>query len=149
MRSLKVMFVAMLLLMPSVVAAQSSEQLPPEGKLYPLSELGFSPADKEACGPYFRFTGVPKDKTKVGTLTFVYGYYDKSKNTDVRGIPLMGTDKVEVRVVKGTTTPTVQHVRQGGPVYPWFVITLSPQDFTKAPCLVHTMVGRKPPTTRT
>lgn len=87
-----------------------------------------------ACGEYFLFTGVPADQTKVGIITFIFEFTTEAGERGIT-IPLFGTDKVRVRVVDKQETPTATVLRTGGPQYPWIEISISRQDYERAPCL--------------
>lgn len=122
-------------------STQSVPMLPGDGG--DLSTLASAKLDGlvkggEACGPYFAFSGVPADPTKVGLVTFVF-FKDATQEKPVKDIAIlqMGSDKIEVHVIAGKKIPAVRVLRSGGPIYPWLEITISPEDFKRAPCLAH------------
>lgn len=140
---LSLVMLSMILASPAATAQAAKPKLTThqEGTLGKLAayNLGNMSGD-QSCGDYFRFSGVPAEKGKVGVVTFVYVMKDPNERVTNVTIPLMGSDKLEIHVVPGKNTPTAKMVRTGGPIYPYFVIEISPADFAGAPCLKHSKV---------
>ena len=129
---------------PAVLNAQTSIMtVGSEGKLTSFASAPFVPSTGgEVCGKYFRFSGVPKDPTKFGIVSFVLTFNTKDNAKNV-SIPMMGSNKLEIHLVAGKKVPTAKVLRPGGPIYPWIEISISPEDFSQAPCLVHSKVIRR------
>ncbi len=92
-----------------------------------------------ACGDYLGFTGVPDQTDKVGGVLFASDGAMKRDGEMANFIFMLGTDKIQTRIVEGLKVPTMTVLRAGGPVYPWIEIRISSQDYERASCLKHTL----------
>jgi len=111
-----------------------------EAELVNLTSLGLIwPGVDEPCGPYFRFNGVPKGAGKIGTLVLVASSIGKDGMREAL-VPMLGTDKFQLRMTTGLKVPRIKILRRGGPVLPWIEISISPADYRQAPCLSHVAV---------
>ncbi|MBX4181637.1 hypothetical protein KW807_02120 [Candidatus Parcubacteria bacterium] len=131
------MFALLLACLSTPLLAQSPTL--PEGTVAPLEKLSILKLDQlghtQPCGEYFRFTGVPTDPTKVGSVLFIFDSNTTKQGGRDMALPMLGSDKLRIRVVKDMKTPTVNILHRGGPIYPWVEISISPADLEKAPCL--------------
>lgn len=113
--------------------------LAPEGEVISMKTLNLDKlSGSENCGVYFSFIPAtqPSQPGQVGLVTFIYTSTGKDGGV-VHSVPMIGSDKIEVLIVEGKKTPTAKMVRPGGPVYPWFSIEISAEDYGKSPCLKH------------
>lgn len=123
-----------------LVGAQTNMVVGYEAELMKLGAMRLDHRNVgEPCGPYFRFTGVPREAGKVGTLVLVASSIGKDGVPEI-SIPMLGTDKFQLRVVSGLKVPRIKVLRRGGPVLPWVEIMISPADYRQAPCLSHVAV---------
>jgi hypothetical protein len=124
------------------LAAQGIEQY-----LLPLDRINLNLGKEKAtgedggnCGAYFWYSGVPEDKTKFGVLVFIFAPDLNSSPRDMN-IPLMATDKLVTYVIEGKDHPMVVVLPQlNTPIYPWFHVLVSPEEFARMPCLKYTTV---------
>jgi len=131
--------ILVLLVGSAVLLAQTNVVVGEEMQLSPLTSVGFDKLAGEPCGPYFRFTGVPKEPGKVGIVTLVAISVTKDGAKNVTILP-WGSDKFQIRIGDGFKVPKLKVLRAGGPVYPWAEIVISPEDLKRAPCLTHSKI---------
>ncbi len=120
--------------------AQNRSNVGRTGPLRDLSAYGLNTGQGEQCGKYFRYTAPPDgDREHVGLLLLVFSQPEKPN--DIVLLP-WGTDKFQIRVTEGMKVPTVRILREGGPLYPWAEIIISPEDLKRSPCLSHVQTAR-------
>lgn len=132
---------AFLFLTPFLVASslfsQSSEYMP-VGSVAEMIDLSTQKISiHPACGKYFQFSGVSKEPGKFGILFLIA----KDSKGDTLILP-WASDKFGIRIVAGQEVPRLKILRSGGPIYPWAEISLSKEDYDRAPCLVHVQTLR-------
>ncbi len=90
----------------------------------------------EACGKYFRYIPHPSgDRNRTGQLFFVSKPETKDLNQGY--IFVLEPDELQVRRNNALKVPKMKVLRSGGPIYPWYEVSISEKEMNEAPCLTH------------